>query len=64
MILEGEYPPEDPRALARAAITLSNEGTARRFGENAREAVQATYGWHRDAERLCGVYDGLEAAES
>lgn len=57
-------PPEDPDSLAQAALALEDEETARRFGENAREAVQTTYGWHRDAERLRGVYDELEVAGS
>lgn len=57
-------PPEDPDSLARAALALKDEETARRFGEKAREAVETTYGWQRDAERLRGVYDELEAAGS
>ena len=56
-------PPEDPHALARGALKLSNEQAARQFGENAREAVETTYGWHRDADRLRAVYDGFEAPE-
>ncbi|WP_418286684.1 hypothetical protein [Halorubrum sp. DTA46] len=50
---------EKLRALAEAALTLSDDQTAQRFGTNAREAVQTTYGWHRDAGRLRDVYDTI-----
>ncbi|AEN06206.1 glycosyl transferase group 1 [halophilic archaeon DL31] len=54
-------PPEDPRAMAEAAETLADPGTADRLGTNARRAAETTYNWSRDADRLRAVYDRLEA---
>lgn len=52
--------PGDPDSFASALIDLAADPeTRRRLGRTARRAVEETYNWERDAERLVGVYESL-----
>lgn len=56
--------PETPDALAEAAAGLAAGGRRETLGRNAREAVESTYNWQRDADRLREAYDTLAPASA
>lgn len=57
-------PPESPEALAEAAADLSAGGRIEAPGRNARDAVESTYNWQRDAEQLVDAYKQIASESS
>jgi glycosyltransferase involved in cell wall biosynthesis len=56
-------PPEDPDAMASALADLAAAPERRRrLGANGRRAVEATYNWERDGQRLVETYERLVEA--
>jgi glycosyltransferase involved in cell wall biosynthesis len=53
-------PPDDPRALAEAVVTLLEDEPARQeLGRAARVLAQGRYSWEGIAQRLSEIYEGL-----
>jgi len=54
-------PPGDPDAVSVAAKRLyANPGEAAAFGVNGQRAVETTYNWENEVDRLLGVYDRFD----
>jgi glycosyltransferase involved in cell wall biosynthesis len=57
--------PTRPDELAEAIRWMvDHPAQARRLGENGRRAVQATYGWQREGEKLIALYETLLATSA
>ncbi|RQG91526.1 glycosyltransferase family 1 protein [Natrarchaeobius halalkaliphilus] len=52
-------PPEEPNAIADAAINIFQSEVGRIYGKNGRNAVESKYNWSHDSKQLLKVYDKL-----